>query len=67
MSIFLALSLGRGASLLPGRSWVGSILPFPVGRRTFFCPKNEAILGGCAGLGLLHSQEQGTEGYHGWM
>lgn len=45
-----------------------SFLPSPVGRHTFFlCPHSEAILGDQEGLGLLRSQEQGTEGYHGWM
>lgn len=47
---------------------MGSFLPSPVGRHTFFfCPHSEAILGDQAGLGLLRAQEQGTEGYHGWM
>lgn len=51
-----------------GEAVGGLTLPSLVGRRTFFsCPQSEAILGGCAGLGLLRSQEQGTEGYHGWM
>lgn len=67
MSIFLLSGAcwgGMYPSFLGEAEWEGT----SKGRHTFFFhPESEAILGGWMGLRLLCLQEQGTEGYHGWM